>query len=117
MLAPVSAITSAVAPTPVQSNLTALQTNYQTSLQQDKHSSDPTHRPPVTTTTTPSGALAYVPGSLRRDDSLVDLAMIPMVDSSLITDPDQPQGTAGSSMSFIDFPWDPSMFQDEEPLT
>lgn len=117
MPAPVSSTTSAVAPTPVQSNLTALETNYQTYLQQDKNSTDPTPLSPVTTTTTLSGALAYVPGSLRRDDSLVDLAMIPMVDS-LITDPDQPQeSTAGSSMSFIDFPWDPSMFQDEEPLT
>mmetsp|Transcript_16758 Transcript_16758/g.40855 ORF Transcript_16758/g.40855 Transcript_16758/m.40855 type:complete len:402 (-) Transcript_16758:215-1420(-) len=110
--------TSALAPTPVQSNLSALQTNYQTSLQQDtNHSTNPTPKP-VTITATASGGLAYVPGSLRRDDSLVDLAMIPLVDPSSMTN-DEPQGTgtAGNSMPFIDFPWDPSMFQDEEPLT
>ncbi|CAJ1969148.1 unnamed protein product [Cylindrotheca closterium] len=102
--------TSALAPSPVESNLTALQTNFQTSLQQDINSTNPPTSHPVTISSTPSGGLAYVPGSLRRDDSLVDLAMIPMGESSLTND-------QGGAMPFIDFPWDTSMFQDEEPLT
>lgn len=105
-----TAAAAAIEPNPVQSSLNDLQTNYQTSLQQK----DTSPRAAITTATS-SGNLAYVPGSLRRDDSLVDLAMIPLVDPS---GTDQKPGTAGSAMPFIDFPWDSSiLFQDEEPLT
>lgn len=50
---------------------------------------------------------SYVPGSMRRDDSLVDLAMIPVADD----DTPSSDYMASSGLTFIDFPWqDPSMF-------
>ncbi len=52
---------------------------------------------------------SYVPGSMRRDDSLVDLAMIPYADDENQSD----YNLQSSGLTFIDFPWqDPSMFSD-----
>ena len=49
----------------------------------------------------PSSSLnPYVPGSMRRDDSLVDLAMIPMIDGGT-----QENMFASNGLTFVDFPW------------
>lgn len=82
----------------VQANLSALKNNFQIAASANnpsagENSSDPT---------APSD---YVPGSMRRDDSLVDLAMIPLMDDGN----DAMDYFSSSGLSFIDFPWqDPS---------
>ena len=84
---------------PVQAGLSALTSNFKSSLQDF---SGPSKDPKGKTGGVP--ALTYVPGSLRRDDSLVDLAMIPMNDGG---DTENKQSDA-SGLAFIDFPWDPN---------
>ncbi len=61
-----------------------------------------------------TGPVAYVPGSLHRDDSLVDLAMIPIVGDGISTE----SNTAISSgFSFVDFPFDSNIFSNEDTTT
>jgi HSF-type DNA-binding len=63
------------------------------------------------TTNSTTRSRDYVPGSLRRDDSLVDLAMIPFVE-------EQQNGESGNASSagnnvgfdFVDFPFDTDFF-------
>lgn len=89
----------------VHASLSALKDNFQSSLeaaQEEKTSlngdsgDDSFH------------TASYIPGSMRRDDSLVDLAMIPYVD-----DENQTENLPTSGLTFIDFPWqDPNLFSD-----
>jgi len=118
--------TATVAPSPVQASLNALTQNFNQSMHgtadtevqssaagnyQDVNQyqlPDPT---PVTTA--PAGRVAYVPGSLHRDDSLVDLAMIPIVGDGTTTDSNV---AASSGFSFVDFPFDSDIFSNEDPI-
>lgn len=81
----------------VQASLSALKSNFQNSLESleasegNKANSDDTATP-----------MSYVPGSMRRDDSLVDLAMIPLVDEG---DQEVDFFSSSADLSFIDFPW------------
>lgn len=86
----------------VEASLSALKNNFQISLgaangDNSINSGDNTGiLPPAT---------GYQPGSMHRDDSLVDLAMIPFED-----DGDQSEYFASSGLTFIDFPWqDPNV--------
>ena len=86
--------------TPVEASLSALTSNYHSSLQNlsrldaevgaqgQRILSDSIHD--------------YVPGTLSRDDSLVDLAMIPLLDES---EPVQPVPQGSNGLTFVDFPW------------
>ena len=95
----------------VQASLSALKSNFQNSLDAALgQAANSTEKSDDTTFLT-----SYVPGSLRRDDSLVDLAMIPLVDegnyeADLFSSTGGLSSTAG--FSFIDFPW-----QDPNPPT
>merc|ERR1711920_194152 len=94
------------AQTPVQAGLSALTSNFQNSLQresatQGSETTQSTGQPATT-------SQPYVPGSLRRDDSLVDLAMTPLVEGD--TTVDEPNASS-NGFTFIDFPWDPSYLQ------
>lgn len=109
---------SVVAPSPVQASLSALTDNYRNSLNELQHADQggPSNE---TQGTGPASShmaeqstnniLSYVPGSLRRDDSLVDLAMIPMAE----------EGTDSNAMgdaygfSFVDFPFDPDFLTND----
>ncbi len=87
----------------VQAGLSALTNNFKSSLEAAQGEQ--------TSVNADSGddsypLASYVPGSMRRDDSLVDLAMIPVADDDAPSD-----YMASSGLTFIDFPWqDPSMF-------
>lgn len=97
--------TSGIEPsqTPVQAGLSALSDNFQNSLRQDGASLHESNQAYDQNRDNPS-SLSYVPGSLRRDDSLVDLAMIPFIDED-----GQMEDLGGSDgLAFIDFPWDPN---------
>merc|ERR1712232_882913 len=95
---------TSVSQTPVQAGLSALTSNFQNSLQKSTETSqqktDISEQPSLT-------SLSYVPGSLRRDDSLVDLAMIPMVENTS----SQTDANLDTGLTFIDFPWDPSILK------
>jgi hypothetical protein len=104
--------------TPLQAGLSALNDNFKNSLSGqigDQSSMKDTadfQAPEVQVAQVPAPAPPfYVPGSLRRDDSLIDLAMLPIVDDSdVITE----TGTS-TGMTFVDFPWqDPSLFPEDE---
>ena len=84
---------------PVQAGLSALTSNFKNSLQDRTQSSEDAKD--GSGGDTPTSALTYVPGSLRRDDSLVDLAMIPMIDGE-----GENKQSNGAGLPFIDFPWD-----------
>merc|ERR1719394_585217 len=58
------------------------------------------------------GRVSYVPGSLHRDDSLVDLAMIPIIADGTTT---ESNGDASSGFSFVDFPFDSNIFSSNDP--
>jgi len=115
-----SVSTNHVDPSPVQASLNALTQNFNQSMHEAKPSVVPSQQDvnqyqvpassAVSTATT--GRVSYVPGSLHRDDSLVDLAMIPIID-----DGNQPESNAASStgFSFVDFPFDSNIFTNEEP--
>ena len=62
-------------------------------------------------TTAPTGRVAYVPGSLHRDDSLVDLAMIPLVGDGTVN---ESNAATSSGFSFVDFPFDSNIFSNED---
>ena len=90
-----------------QASLSALQSNFQNSLQnsQSEGAESTTQIMGDSNNQEPELSNGFIPGTLRRDDSLVDLAMIPMLDDS-----DQIQDIDGShGLTFVDFPWqDPS---------
>lgn len=98
---------SVVAPSPVQASLNALTNNYRNSLNelenldQTTTSAQNTFGDPQTGM---SSSFAYMPGSMRRDDSLVDLAMIPLAEEGTESNM---EGDA-SGFSFVDFPFDPN---------
>jgi hypothetical protein len=54
--------------------------------------------------------LGYIPGSLRRDDSLVDLAMIPIAEEGVETD----EADHSTGFAFVDFPFDSSYFLNDD---
>jgi len=87
---------------PVQDSLSQLQSNYKNSLQDLAAQEKSTALPDSTVSSRqPSSSLnPYVPGSMRRDDSLVDLAMIPMIDGGT-----QENMFASNGLTFVDFPW------------
>lgn len=114
-----------VAPSPVQASLNALTQNFNQSLHEDRtieanHISISTHHqdvsqyatqpPTASTTATTATATGYVPGSLHRDDSLVDLAMIPLIGDEVTT---ESNAATSSGFSFVDFPFD--VFSNEDP--
>mmetsp|Transcript_23619 Transcript_23619/g.55963 ORF Transcript_23619/g.55963 Transcript_23619/m.55963 type:complete len:462 (-) Transcript_23619:546-1931(-) len=67
---------------------------------------------PAALPTGTTGRVSYVPGSLHRDDSLVDLAMIPIVGDGTTSESNV---DASSGFSFVDFPFDPNIFSSEDP--
>jgi hypothetical protein len=82
----------------VEASLSALKNNFQNSLEaaqeQTMMSTENSDDAPAT--------IGYVPGSMRRDDSLVDLAMIPLVDEG---NEEVDFFSSSAGLSFIDFPW------------
>ncbi|KAG7364551.1 HSF-type DNA-binding protein [Nitzschia inconspicua] len=104
-----------VASSPVQDSLNALTNNYRNSLNElqnaDKGrltdenqgivSSSNAAEQPIT------NSLTYIPGSLRRDDSLVDLAMIPLAEN----ENEANASVESSGFSFVDFPFDTDFFK------
>jgi hypothetical protein len=118
-----------IVPSPVQASLNALTNNFKNSLQGLQSSEQATndsanqltsenvsnqanlyqHNSSATLT---GPSLGYIPGSLRRDDSLVDLAMIPIADDGM--EAADAGGTTG--FSFVDFPFDASYFSNDDPL-
>jgi len=112
--------TRPVAPTPVQASLNALTQNFNESLQGATDSTNEIEGKPAAA----NSALAipndevevgYVPGSLHRDDSLVDLAMIPgIIGDEEITNEDNI--TSSTGFSFVDFPFDADFFSNDDPI-
>ncbi len=115
------ASTSRVGPSPVQASLNALTQNFNQSMHETTESidlvgnyqdvSDYQLPDPTPVTAAPSGRVTYVPGSLHRDDSLVDLAMIPLVGDGTAADSN---AAASSGFSFVDFPFDSSIFSSDD---
>ena len=87
----------------VEVGLSALTDNYKNSLRQGQAgttSGRATEQDPSSSLSTTRG---YFPRSLSCDDSLVDLAMIPLADDA------NPPQSDPTGLTFIDFPWqDPS---------
>ena len=86
--------------TPVEASLSALTSNYHSSLQN-------LSRLDAEVGTQEQRLISdsfndYIPGTLSRDDSLVDLAMIPVLDES---EPVQPAPQGSNRLTFVDFPW------------
>jgi hypothetical protein len=95
------------AESPVEASLSALTNNFRNSLEglttptdQDRSQDRAIAR-----------MAAYIPGSLSRDDSLVDLAMIPMVEEG---DQSIPVPSTGP-YTFVDFPWQDPSFEYNDP--
>lgn len=125
--------TSRIAPSPVQASLNALTQNFNQSMHETVgnnaevvgkptavasvdmnryHNSASSAVPAsaaVSAVTT--GREAYVPGSLHRDDSLVDLAMIPCIGDGTANESNV---EASSGFSFVDFPFDSNFFSNED---
>lgn len=117
-----------VAPSPVQASLNALTQNFNQSINEIVDNIDGTESKPAATSshqdmnqssltssalsTDTSGRVTYVPGSLHRDDSLVDLAMIPILDDGTRSESNV---AASSGFSFVDFPFDSNFFSNEDP--
>lgn len=112
-------------PSPVQASLNALTQNFNQSMHEtiDSIADGEVNLPavasqqeinqyPLPAPISTTGRVAYVPGSLHRDDSLVDLAMIPIVGDGTTTESDV---AASSGFSFVDFPFDSNIFSDEDP--
>jgi hypothetical protein len=111
--------TRPVAPTPVQASLNALTQNFNESLQGATDSTNEIEVKPAAATTAPAipnheVEVGYVPGSLHRDDSLVDLAMIPGIGDEQITNEDNI--TSSTGFSFVDFPFDSDFFSSDDPI-
>lgn len=122
-----------VVPSPVQASLNALTNNFKNSLQGLQSSeqqqvtieSDCNQLPTDnisdqvvgsyqsgSSSTLTAQNIGYIPGSLRRDDSLVDLAMIPIVENGM----EGADAACSTGFSFVDFPFDSSYFSNEDPL-
>jgi hypothetical protein len=107
-----------VVPSPVQASLNALTNNYRNSLNELQNAVPGGFSGDTQAVTTScnggdegsSNYLAYVPGSLRRDDSLVDLAMIPLAEDGTETN----AVVESSGFSFVDFPFDPNFLTNDE---
>ena len=80
----------------VQAGLSALKNNFESSFNSGTREGQASTQPAP-------NSMSYVPGSLRRDDSLVDLAMIPLVEDAPVSEPEFLSSSAG--LNFIDFPW------------
>lgn len=124
-------VAASVAPSPVQASLNALTQNFNQSMHETIDSNTGLEgKPPAAgnyqdvnqyqapapagVTNESAGRVAYVPGSLHRDDSLVDLAMIPIVGDGTSAE----SNTAISSgFSFVDFPFDSNIFSNEDTTT
>jgi hypothetical protein len=94
------------AESPVEASLSALTNNFRNSLggietatDQDRSQDQAIAR-----------MAAYIPGSLSRDDSLVDLAMIPMVEEGDQSTP----ATSTGPFTFVDFPWQDPIFDSND---
>jgi hypothetical protein len=107
-----------VVPSPVQESLNALTNNYRNSINElqkavpggflgDLHNAATSHN---TGDEGSTNCLAYVPGSLRRDDSLVDLAMIPLAEDGTETN----AAVDSTGFSFVDFPFDPDFLNSDD---
>ena len=111
--------TTSTGPSPVQASLNALTQNFNQSMHETTESAadvqgDYEYQLPEPTrvTAAPAGHASYVPGSLHRDDSLVDLAMIPLVGDGTTADSNV---ATSSGFSFVDFPFDSNIFANEDP--
>jgi hypothetical protein len=91
-----------ISESPVEASLSALQNNFRNSLQDLMAGSSSAEQEDsqMMTNEFTSSLNLYIPGSLRRDDSLVDLAMIPMIEGE-----SQSSTNASTGFSFVDFPW------------
>jgi hypothetical protein len=101
-----SSAMNSTAATHVQAGLSALTSNFKNSFHQENDAepaTNPTYQPNQSGAQPSTSSLEYVPGSLRRDDSLVDLAMIPLVEGDPLVD----SISSSTGLTFIDFPWDP----------
>jgi hypothetical protein len=103
-----------ISDSPVEASLSALKSNFKNSLQdideasvKDIDAASDITAAQVLSRTEPSAISEYIPGSMRRDDSLVDLAMIPLVEDGGT----QEHLDTSMGLTFIDFPWqDPNFF-------
>jgi len=118
-----------ITPSPVQASLTALTQNFNQSMHETIKSNVDmkgeshtvaSHQDikqnqlpaPAALPTGNQGRVSYVPGSLHRDDSLVDLAMIPIIGDGTIM---ESNGDVSSGFSFVDFPFDSNIFSSDDP--
>jgi len=105
-----------VGSSPVQEGLNALTSNFRNSMNDLQQAAGITHgqvpQQPLSGSAS-SRNRGYVPGSLRRDDSLVDLAMIPLLDESGHDSDANPTAEGNNSgFDFVDFPFDTDFFND-----
>merc|ERR1712087_127840 len=127
-------VSASVGPSPVQASLNALTQNFNQSMHETIDSSNDMGGKPqaagnyqdinqyqvpasftiTTETNETTGRVSYVPGSLHRDDSLVDLAMIPIVGDGTISDSNVATSTG---FSFVDFPFDSNIFGNDDTTT
>lgn len=99
-----------IAPSPAQA-LDALAQNYNESLQVTKDASLAIPSLAVANTAAPTkDDTSYVPGSLRRDDSLLNLAMIPGIVDDIQPRNNNSDNVRTSGFSFVDFPFDSNFF-------
>merc|ERR1712086_606634 len=113
---------------PVQASLNALTQNFNQSMHETSDITVDTKGEPVAVSkhqdvnqyqvaapaalpTGTIGRVPYVPGSLHRDDSLVDLAMIPIIGDGTFTESNV---ATTSGFSFVDFPFDSNIFSNED---
>ena len=131
---PATTLTTTVASSPLEAGLNALTQNFNQSMHETIASIDVnvsgvvegyvpgaivqthTHEDTNTIMNHPyslsiAGRVPYVPGSLHRDDSLVDLAMIPMIDDGNTV---HSNVAASTGFSFVDFPFDSNIFSNED---
>jgi hypothetical protein len=98
---------SAASESPVEASLSALTNNFRNSLGGITTASDQDRSQDRAI----ARMAAYIPGSLSRDDSLVDLAMIPMIEEG-----DQSiAATSTGPYTFVDFPWQDPIFESNDP--
>mmetsp|Transcript_17174 Transcript_17174/g.37569 ORF Transcript_17174/g.37569 Transcript_17174/m.37569 type:complete len:513 (-) Transcript_17174:390-1928(-) len=128
---PTTTLTTSIASSPLEAGLNALTQNFNQSMHETIASIDAngiaeggvpgaivqTHIHEDTNTNmnhsylSVAGRVPYVPGSLHRDDSLVDLAMIPMIGDGNAVDSNV---AASTGFSFVDFPFDSNIFSNED---
>lgn len=105
---------------PVEDSLNALTQNFNESLNETTANTGVAANPnqyvlpaPAPVSANSVGPVSYVPGSLHRDDSLVDLAMIPIPGDGNTSE----NNVSSTAFSFVDFPFDSNIFLNEEPHT